>query len=382
MLILKIVMLKCNTMGIYKISLIAILVILLFTPLLPAKEYDAAAEVLFTFGESLLQQQRYEEARHEFDKCLMINPQHERARNLLELCDKKLKPEREKAMLLALEGVEKKLPLAHTKEVTQEKEPPLKQTDEITESESLEPPLQKGAWTLKKGRVYAELFTKFFWHNHQFTNGRKKKRWDFDGKGNELSTELKLEYGLDDENTLLLSTVAKEAHWKDSFTSNTKKGFTEVKTGIKHLLFTDPFICSGQLRVKFPLHYSERAVPALSTHQIDVETRILTAQPWPRLPGYTKFETGFTFRAEERSNEIPYFFEFGYNLSPDVIFKTTLDGKTAVGGGMPEDLLKYTVGPILKVKDLFNIELAYGHTFAGRNTSAAKEVFSTLSRQW
>ncbi len=195
-------------------------------------------------------------------------------------------------------------------------------------------------------------------------------------------TEWKLEYGLTDTNTLLLYTVAKEAHWKDSFRSSTRKGFTEVKPGIKHLLFTDPFICSLQLKMKFPLHYSEEAVPAIGTHQIDGEMKILTAQPWPKLPGYTKFESGFRLRAEEPSNEMPYFFEFGYNLTPDLILKTTLDGQTGVGGGRNEDWLKYTIGPIFKIKDLFNIEFGFGHTFTGRNTSAAKEVFTTLSRQW
>lgn len=374
-------------MNTYKFSLIIILTILIFTPLLPAKENDLTAQELSALGKALFKQKKYVEAKDEFQKCLLINPRHSEAEELLELCETKLDSKKEEAMLLALEGIEKKsektLTALNETRASEEKAAPAALPKEAEEeNESLIPPLQKGAWTLKKGQIYAEIYTKYFWHNHQFNNNRKKKRWDFDGKGDEISTEWKLEYGLADTDTLLLSAVAKEAHWKDSFTSNTKKGFTEVKTGVKHLLFTDPFICSSQLRVKFPLHYSEEAVPALSTHQIDVETRILTAQPWPKLPGYTKFESGFTFRSEERSNEIPYFFEFGYNAASSLILKTTLDGKIAVGNGIKEDLLKYTIGPIFKLKGLFNIEFGFGHTFAGRNTSAAKEVFTTLSRQW
>ncbi|MBU0999638.1 hypothetical protein KKG24_05070 [Patescibacteria group bacterium] len=342
-----------------------------------AEEYSQSAEALFSFGEAYLKEDRYADAEMELKKCLMLNPQHAQAKLLLEKCEKQIalkeNKTREDAVKFALEETEKKIKkqeLTTPTAVMPEKE------------ESLAPPIQKGAWTQQEGQLYTELYTKYFWHNHQFNNDRKKKRWDYDGKGDSIRTELKLEYGLTDTDTLLLSTVAVEMHWKDSFRSNTKKGFTEVKAGIKHLLFTEPFICSVQQKVKFPLHYSEQAIPALDKHQIDAETRILTAQLWPKLPGYTKFETGFKFRAEEPSNEIPYFFEFGYNLFPSLILKTTLDGQTAVGAGMKEDLLKYTLGPIFKIKDLLNIEFSYGHTFAGRNTSAGKEVITTLSRQW
>lgn len=364
--------------------LIIILVVVILPPLLFAKDYSLAAEELFALGKVFFQQARYVEAKHEFQKCLMLNPEHNQAKKLLNLCEAKIAP-KEKAMLDALEKLEEneKLkiePLAKASaEVNGKKTRP---TQAAEDKESLIPPLQKGAWTLKKGQTYVESYTKYYWHNHKFTNGRKKKRWDFDGKYNEIMTELKLEYGLSDTDTLLLYTVAKEAHWKDSFRSSTRKGFTEIKPGIKHLLFTDPFICTLQAKMKFPLNYDEEATPALSTHQIDGEIKILTAQPWPKLPGYTKFESGFRVRAEERSNEIPYFSELGYNVTPNLILKTTLDGQVGVGGGIAEDWTKYTIGPIFKIKDLFNIEFGYGHTFAGRNSSAAKEVFATISRQW
>ncbi len=258
-----------------------------------------------------------------------------------------------------------------------------------TEQETLEPPIQKGAWTLKKGKFYSELYTKYYWHNHKFDDNGKKVRWAYDGKGNEIRTELKFEYGLTDKYTLMLYAVAKEAHWKDSDKSCTRKGFVEMWPGVKYLLFTDPFIGALQFRMKFPFDYSEEAVPALGTHQIDGEIKFLTAQPWPKLPGYTKFELGFRARNEEPPNEIPYFSELGYNLTPKIILKTTLDGNEGLAqtGGTDEDWLKYTVGPIFKIKDtlnqdILNIEFGFGHTFYGKNTSAAKEVFITLSNEW
>jgi len=362
-------------------SRIPLLIILLFmfisVPRLYAEKYKVSAEALFSFGEAYLKENRYADAQMELKKCLMLNPQHTQAKSLLEWCEKQIALEenklRENAMKLALEEADKNI-----------KKQELKTSNGWTpkKEESLAPPIQKGAWTLQEGQTYIEIYTKYYWHSHEFDNGRHKKRWGYDGKYNELRTELKLEYGLTDRYTLMLYTVAKEAHWDDSFKSSTRKGFVETWPGVKYLLFREPFIGTLQVKAKFPLDYSEEAVPALGSHQIDGEIKLLTAQPWPNLPGYTKLELGFRGRFEEPSNEIPYFFEFGYNLMPNLILKTTLDGQQGVGGGEPEDWLKGTFGPIFKLGDLLNIELGYGNTFTGRNSSAAKEVYLTASRQW
>ena len=364
-----------------------------------AMDYELSAETLFSFGEAYFKENRYGDAKTELRKCLMLNPNHQGAKQILQQLEEKtakseekivkreekpVKPEeepvkftknesREKAMKLALEEADKNI----------KEERPKTSTAVIPEKgKSLAPPIQKGAWTLEKGQTYVELFSKYYWDNAQFNNGREREKWDFSGKYKEIMSQLKIEYGLTDRETVLLYTMAKEATWKDDFNRSTRKGFTQIEPGIKHLLFAEPFICTLQLKPKFPLHYSEQATPALGKHQIDVETRILTAQPWPKLPGYTKFETGFRYRAEEPSNEIPYYFEFGYNLTPNLILKTSLDGQAAVSGGTKEDWLKGTFGPIFKIGDLCNIEFGYGNTFAGRNTSAAQEIFSSLSRQW
>lgn len=366
-----------------KIFIITILLSLSFNLAALAKEYDLSAQVLFSYGEALIKEGRYIEAKHEFEKCLMLNPQHEQAKIYLQLCGQQIASKKDKAMLLALEEAEKKIssqPEIVTG-VTIEEEKPISPS---TTEESVTPSISKGAWTLQEGEMYAELYTKYYWHNHQFDDKGKKKRWAYDGKGNEIRTELKLEYGLNEKVTLLLYTVAKEAHWKDSFKSCTKRGFVEMWPGIKYSLFKEPFICTLQGRVKFPFDYSEEAVPALGTHQIDAEFKILTAQPWPKLPGYTKFELGFRARNEEPVNEIPYFFEFGYNFSPWLVLKTTLDCSEGLAqtGGVDEDWMKYTVGPIFKIKDMLNIEFGFGHTFYGKNTSAAKEIICSLSSQW
>lgn len=371
-------------------SIIILLIILLslaWSPRLFAGDYNLAAETLCSFGEAFLKQNRYAEAKHEFEKCLIVNPQHAQARKLLELCETKITPKKEKVMLSALEGAGKIIKPETPTKLTGEKKlatpaPEPKQEGSLAPSaKETTWGLRQGTWQLERGDFYTEIYTKYFWHNRQFTNGREKKRWGFDGKYNEIRTELKLEYGFNHKLTLLLYTVAKEAHWKDSFKSSTRKGFVETWPGIKYLLFDDPFLCWLRFRVKFPLHFSEQAVPALGQHQIDEEIKILTAQPWPKLPGYTKFELGFTGRNEEPSNEVIYFTQLGYNLTENLILELTLEGQTGVGGGKPEDWAKGTLGPIFKL-GLLNLKFGYGNTFAGRNTSAGKELYFSIYTFW
>jgi hypothetical protein len=289
--------------------------------------------------------------------------------------------ERDEAMTLALNGVAKKI----------KPEIPPKPT-KVKESKTLAPHPERAAWALKlkpevwylkQGEFYGETYNKYYWDNHKFDNKGKKKRWDYDGKYNEIRTELKLEYGIIDRLTLMFYTVAKEAHWKDSYKSCTKKGFTEVWPGVRFLLFEDPFICSLQLRVKIPLHYNEQAVPALGTHQTDEEIKILTAQRWPKLPGYTKFELGFKERNEEPTNEIVYFTQLGYNLTGNLILELTLEGVEGLAhtGEVEEDWTKGTFGPVFKVGAL-NLKFGYGNTFAGKNTSAAEEIVFSIYTFW
>jgi hypothetical protein len=177
----------------------------------------------------------------------------------------------------------------------------------------------------------------------------------------------------------------KQARWTDDFNKYAQHGFVELWPGVKYLLFTDPLICSLQLRVKVPLDYDEHAIPALGQHQIDIESKILTAELWPKIKSYTKFELGFRKRLEDSvTDEIPYFFEFGHFLQPWLVLKTTLEGQKGLNQHhiKGEDWIKGTFGPIFKIGKYFNLELDYGNTFAGRNSSAAQEEVITVSSQW
>lgn len=369
----------------FTISLSALLLTFLIS--FPAySQSNLPSEISFAFGKTLYSQNNYSGAKIELQNCLKINQGHVQAKKLLRLCEEKIKEgEKDRAMQLTLNNAEEEALLKQKalENKTRLKQTPGGETELTAEELSLEPPTEKGAWTLKKGQLYMEMYTKYFWNNAQFNNDRKKQRWDYNGKSNEIRAEYKLEYGLIDQCTLLLNTVAKDARWKDDFNSYSKRGFTEIWPGIKYLIFTKPFICSLQAKAKFPFDYDEHTTPSLGPRTIDGEFKILTAQPWPKLPGYTKLEVGFRGRTQKPANELPYYFELGYNLTPKIIFKTTIDGFKGVDGtGDIESLTKYTGSWIIKLTDRFNIEFGYGDTFYGKNTSAGREIYTTISSLW
>ncbi len=243
--------------------------------------------------------------------------------------------------------------------------------------------LRRGTWFLKKGEFYSEVYSKFYWHNQEFGSDGKKRRWAYDGKGREKEVEFKLEHGLTDKHTFMVYLNFKEAYWKDSFKSRSTSGPVYARPGLKYLLFEDPFIAYLQFKMKFPLGFDEQATPSLGSHQIDGEIKLLTAQPWPELPGYTKLELGFRGRNEEPANEVIYFAQFAYNIAENILLEFSLDGQEGLAqtGGVDEDWTKFTFGPVFKI-GLVDFKFGYGKIFAGKNTSAADEVYSAIYGWW
>ncbi|HTY45739.1 MAG TPA: hypothetical protein VMD52_07120 [Patescibacteria group bacterium] len=243
------------------------------------------------------------------------------------------------------------------------------------------PPGEKGAWTVPGGKLYCELYNKYYWHHAQFDDDGHRVGWAYGGKYNETTTDLKLEYGLKDTTSLLLELPYKVAHWKDDFGRYTTRGLADWWTGVKYRLATEPLITSVQARVKIPGDYNKNAIPALGRKQTDYELKLLFGKDLSRLiNGYAKLETGYRFRTHLPTDEIPYFLEFGYNLTKALILKTTLDGVKGIPGTgeIEEDYTKWTLGTIWKIKN-YGIELGYGDTFMGKNTSAAQEMILSLS---
>ena len=264
-------------------------------------------------------------------------------------------------------------------EEIQGEEPEDKKTPEIT------PDTQKGAWVIPKGKIYVEIYNKYYWHDSAFDENHDEVKWAYNGRYYEFRSELKLEYGLTDNLTILTYLPFKEASWKDDFKKPTRRNLVDVWCGAKYNLFTEPYVFTLQGRLKFPTHYNPNHVPSLGAEQIDGEIKFLFGKSLHALfNGYTKLEFGFRARDEEPTNEIPYFFELGYNALDWLTLKTTIDGIEGIQGTgkTEEDYTKYNVSAILKVLNSCNLEIGYGETFYGKNSSAAQEIVLSVSTQF
>ncbi len=384
-----------------------------------AEEHKLSAEALFSFGEAYLKENRYDDAKTELRKCLMLNPNHQGAKQILQQIEgKPVKPEekpvkftknesREKAIKLALEDLEKKIksktetpviapqekqtpaPLKELEKVAKEKETKpkevTKEPEKTAEEKSL--PYIGGAWGVPKKHCLLELYSKYYYHNSQFDNQGKKKRWGYGGKGSEIQNEFKIDYGLSDNITVWVHIPFKEAYWKDDYNKSKTKGFGDIWLGGKYRFLDNPLVLSLALASKFPAGYNANDSPSLGNGQFDQEIMLLSAKAIHSF--YFRAESGYRWRNEEPADLIPYFLEIGYEPWDRILLKTDLDGVKSISGtGNVEDYtkgvicilftLRRGVNPFTKTKDQLGIELGYGETFIGKNASAASEVYTKI----
>ena len=247
------------------------------------------------------------------------------------------------------------------------------------------PQTQKGAWVIPQGKLYTEIYNKYYWHKSQFDNKGKEVDWAYGGRYSEFRSELKLEYGLTDKLTILAYLPFKEARWKDDFKQSTTRNLVDIWSGAKFNLFTEPFVFTLQGRLKFPTNYNPNHTPALGKEQIDGDIQFLFGKSLsPLFDGYAKVEFGFRARDEEPTNEIPYFCELGYNLLDWLTINATIDGIEGLQdtGQTEEDYTKWNAHLVFEILNDYNLKVGYGETFSGKYSSAAQEIILALSTQF
>lgn len=286
---------------------------------------------------------------------------------------------RENAMQMVLNMLEKEARAQEPASQAESSEP--KVQEESLEDSALAkgtaPDIEKGAWTLRKGQVYLESYNKYYWHNSSFTKRNKRNKWPREGRYHEIMSQLKFEYGITDRLTSLLHVPYKWAYWSEEKDIHhyRNKGWQDMWLGGKYRVLDKPVVTSFQVRVKLPLDYSTESTPGLGDNQVDTEFKVLLGRSLRPLPAYGKMEFGYRIRQKEPVDQMPYFFEFGYNLTDNLLFKTSIDGVEAVYGGPDaESYTKWVRSFVYRIRKGLSVEVGYGWTFAGKNSSAGKEI--------
>lgn len=354
-----------------------------------AKDYSMTIDYLIKLGKNHYNKGNYTDSVTEFKKCLLTEPNCATCQeyliaseNILEKKQQMIKAAFKETIKTKEEPIEKSVLVKPPKKSEPLKPKEQKPKDVSPAKKDIIPGVQRGAWTVPKGKLYCELYNKYYWYKSYFDDKGKRVEWPENANYDEIMTSLKFEYGLTDNLSYLLELPYKRMHWHDDNGKFVNRGLADIWTGLKYCLLRDPVVFSVQTRIKIPTHYNEHHTPSLGRRQVDGELRFLMGKSlWPMLLGYTKAEAGFRARNEEPTNEIIYYYELGYNLTKGITLKGAIDGVEGISGTgkVDEDYTKWLFSTIFNLIGNINLEVGYGQTFAGKNSSAAEEVIATLS---
>jgi len=272
-----------------------------------------------------------------------------------------------------------------------------------------------GPWTLKQGKLWTEVYGRYFHSNQYFDADGKKHKWENDGTSRAYDLEFKNEYGLTDDLNLLLYIPYVWSYWKNDWSktpwSNKEKheGFKQIQPGLKYRFLKEPFTAAGQLKFYIDVPNTDRVEqPDIYEYGNAMELKVIVGKSWQinKRPMYASFETGiyWTFPNNDWAHNVPLFFETGYAPLDFLMIKTELDGRLSLQGtGIQKDSLTWRVGPIINLlgkgfssvkkgsESSLNVEFQYGMTLWGRgdgnteryqNTSKAQEFIAKMQVLW
>jgi len=175
-----------------------------------------------------------------------------------------------------------------------------------------------GAWVGKKGTGYTKLgFSTYKAENY---HGANPSFIDFES----TSTSLYAEYGLGHKFALYGSLLNQSYDQRDTIAGmSSASGFGDAEIGIRYQWQADPFVVSTSFLVKTPALYD--AEDGLGNHQTDYEAKVLIGKSLNEY-GYFGAEFGYRLRKGDPSDEYRYLFEYGFNATENLYFRTKLDG--------------------------------------------------------
>ena len=253
-----------------------------------------------------------------------------------------------------------------------------------------------GPWTLKAGKAWVEIFSRYTYTNECFDPKGNRSRWNNGGFQKTFDVEGKLEYGATDKLNLLLNVPYAWSIWKDDYILHgnnpelKNEGFKEINFGAKYRFLDKPLVAAVQLKA-FIYPYTDRnKEPSLSEYGNALEGRILLGKAFSVLKRncYVAAESGFKLRSKrwiarsDWANTVPVFAETGCALFDWLMIKGEIDCSISIPGtGRVKDTYTWRAGPIFSLMgkgfseiykggdNSLNIELQYGQTFAGRGDS-------------
>ena len=278
-----------------------------------------------------------------------------------------------------------------------------------------------GAWTLPKNSIWAETSLKGSWAKDDFSAEKDRHRKANHGSSANMrdprswgkSTNVKVEYGLLDQVTLLGGAEYKHNTYKEysrpsnwgpySFSGN---AWTTTEFGARVRIYEKPVVVSTQVKAFFYSGNGDDKIPALTDGNSSLEFRIMASRKFEtEVPFYLSSELGYKFNNRNVCNHIPFFLEGGFWPVNWLLIKSEIDGIWSHDGtgNLEKEYAIWRIGPTIQLLDVYNaltgnetstgesvtlegksinLGLQYGNTFWGRNTSADHEFIGKISFQY
>ena len=177
-----------------------------------------------------------------------------------------------------------------------------------------------GAWVPAEGVGYLKLG--FADYQADKFRGTNDNFGEFKGQ----NTSFYGEHGLGNNWAVYGSLLYQSLEQTDSqgIRSSTS-GFGDTELGVRYQWQAQPFVLSTSFLVKLPYLYDEDDAFPRGNGQEDYELKVLLGKSLNSY-GYVGAEFGYRLRSGAPSDEYRYLLEYGVDLTPNVYFRTKLDG--------------------------------------------------------
>lgn len=254
--------------------------------------------------------------------------------------------------------------------------------------------LHAGAWTLRKGTIYAKASFFASQTRHTFNSTGDRVLFLFNGKSRIYGTNLEFSYGLLDDLTLYVNIPYIVYRLGDDRIREEGEGFGDVLGSVKFNILAKPLVTSFEFQVKFPTAETFDPTRVLvGEGQYDFDFIAEFGYLWRQTSTYWNVEAGYRYRARNEArefkpgDEIIYRLETGYFISHKLTVSALINGftgtRTEILGLRLQNTQRNQVSITPSLTYQFNQSLAlrvdYGLPIDGRNFYAGRVLTVGIS---
>lgn len=238
-----------------------------------------------------------------------------------------------------------------------------------------------GAWTQEKRASYHYLSFTYYNTSSQFSETGEILPYSNQGKFSKRELNYYLEYGLDEDITLIGNFFYDWIEYRDKFWGRANQGFSSIELALRCKLLEKNYVLSFHSLLSIPPRSEEDLLLPITDGQVALELRLLLGRYFPNSKVYVNLEFGARKHCREPHEELRYQILAGSKKWSPWEFALQYDGITNLRNtgvyDIPQnsmtrtreyDLHRLTASITYQLNDKRSLALQYYHHIAGRNT--------------